>query len=116
VALVLEAVVDLEERHDPLVLPEVLGGALPPDRALHRHLEQDRPEDPVAGEGGARHDARAHGVNQVEHLRLVGVRRLRDAIEPQGTRRAAAALVERRDEPVAVPHPLELLLVHDAPS
>ncbi len=45
-----ETLVDLQERHDVLDRPEVLGRSEPADLAIHRLLEQDRAEHPVAGE------------------------------------------------------------------
>jgi hypothetical protein len=112
VRLVLEPVVDLEERHDVLARPEVLRGADALDLPVHGLLEQDRRQDPLPGESRAGDDARAHLVDQVEHLGLVGVRRLRDAVQPQRLGCAAAALVERRDEAPAGPDLLEHVLVH----
>ena len=50
VRLVGQTLVDLEERHDLLVVPEVVGGAAALDLAVHRHLEEDRAEDAVAVE------------------------------------------------------------------
>ncbi len=47
-------------------------------------------------------DARAHLVHDVEHLLLVLIGVLVDAVELQRLRRAAAALVERRDETLVV--------------
>ena len=50
VLLVGEPLVDLEERDDLLLLPQVLGGGVPSIVAVHRLLEQDRAEDAVAVE------------------------------------------------------------------
>ena len=67
---------------------------------------------PLAGERRARHDPRPHGVHHVEHLLLAGVRVLGDAVQRQRLRRAAAALVEGGDEPVAVLDLLQHVGVH----
>src|SRR5438477_562409 len=66
VGLVLQAFVDLEERHNLLDVPQVVGGAAALDLAVHRHLEEDRPEHPVPVEARTGDDARAHLVDAVE--------------------------------------------------
>ena len=113
VGLVGQALVDLQERHDVLVLPQVLGGALAVDLAVHGHLEEDRAEDPVAAEGGAGDDPAAHLVDEVEHLGVVAVGRLVDAVELERLGGAAPALVEGGDEAVARLDLLELSVVHE---
>ena len=95
-----------------LLLPEVLGGALAVDLAVHRPLEQDGAEDAVAVEGRALDDAGPHLVHEVEHLVVVAEGRLVDAVQLERLRRAAAALVEGGDEAGPITHFLELLLVH----
>ena len=101
VLLVGEPLVDLQERDDLLLVPEELRRALALDLAIHRVLEQDRAEDPVAAERLRRDDARPHLVDLREHLVVAGVLGLFDAVEAEGFGRATAALVERGDEPVA---------------
>ena len=98
VVLVGEALVGLQERNDTLVLPEVGGRALALDLAVHGVLEQDGAHDPIAAEGRTGDDARPHGVHGVEHLVVVAVAVFADPIGQQRLGRAAAALVERRDE------------------
>ena len=88
-----------------LDVPEVVGRAAALDLAVHRVLEQDRAEDAVAVEGRAGDDAGAHRVHEVEHLVVAGVGGLVDAVELERLRRAAAALVERGDEALAVGRP-----------
>ncbi len=44
--------VDLEERHDSLVVPQIRRGRSALDVAVHRLFEQDGREDPVTAEGG----------------------------------------------------------------
>ena len=56
VGLVDQALVDLEERHHALHLPQVLGGATALDLAVHRALEQDGAEDAIAAEARAGDD------------------------------------------------------------
>src|SRR5207248_647172 len=67
---------------------------------------------PVAVEGRALDDPTPHLVHEAEHLLVVRVGVLVDAVLLQGVGRAPAALVERGDEPPPVPHLFELLLVH----
>ena len=111
VGLLGQALVDLEERHDLLVLPEELRRTLSLDLTVHRHLEQDRSQDAAPVEGRARDDATTHPMDQVEHLLLVRPAALRDPVQPQRFGRASAALVQRRDEPGGVAHLLEHLVV-----
>ena len=101
VDLVLQALVDLEEGDDALVLPQVAGRGLAADLAVHRHLEQDRADHLVTGETGRGGDARAHGVDQVEHLGLGGILILLDAVEAQRLGRRSPRLVQRGDEALA---------------
>src|SRR5665647_1099635 len=112
VDLLRQPLVDLHERDDVLVLPQVLGGALAGDLALHGHLEQDRAEDPLTREGRARHDPAAHLVHEVEHLRLVRVRGLVEPISHQRLGSAAAALVQRGDEACRALHLVQLSGIH----
>src|SRR5690606_40688852 len=86
-----------EERHDALLLPQVLRSALPFHLAVHRVLEEDRTDD-AAVERRTRDDARSHLVDPVEHLRFIAVGILAHAVRLQSLRRAAPALVERGDE------------------
>ena len=114
VGLLGQALVDLEEGNDLLHRPEIVGRAPALDVTIHGPLEEDGPEDAIAVEAGAGHDAGPHLVDEVEHLLVVRPRVLRDPVELERLGRAAAALVERGDEPLARPHLLELLLVHGA--
>jgi hypothetical protein len=91
---------DLEERHDALLVPQVLGRALTADLAVHRVLEQDRAEDAVAVEGRRGDDARAHLVHLGVHRLFARVGRLRHSVELERLGRAATALVEGREESV----------------
>src|SRR5690606_15568707 len=104
--------VDLQERHHALVLPQVLGGALAVDLAVHRLLEEDRPDDAVAVERRVGDDAGPHLVDEVEHLVLAGVLALVDAVELERLGRGSTALVEGGDEARIVGDLVELLLVH----
>ena len=81
VGLVGEPLVDLEEGDDALHVPEVRGRALALDLPVHRVLEQDGAEHPIAGEARAGDDPGAHLVDAVEHLLVVRVRVLPDAVE-----------------------------------
>ena len=60
-------------------------------------------------------DARAHLVDQVEHLLVARVGVLGDAVELERLGRAAAALVQRCDEAGATLRLLELILIHVRP-
>src|SRR5690606_8364107 len=100
-------------RDDALHLPQVLGAAAALDLAVHRVLEQDRAHDTIAVERRARDDAGPHLVDEVEHLLLVRVGVFPDPVQLQRLRRAAPALVQRRDESIAETNLLELLPVHD---
>jgi hypothetical protein len=106
-----ESLVDLEERHDALLVPEVARRRGAIDVAIHGLLEQDRGEDAVGAEGRRRDDPLAHLVHQVEHLGFRGVGALVNAVELQCLRCRSTTLVECRDESLARPHPLGLLIV-----
>src|SRR5690606_33027902 len=108
--LVRQALVDLQERHHLLAGPQEFGGRRAVDVAVHRGFEQDGPRDAIAPEGRAGDDARAHGVDQVHHLRLARMAAFVHPIELQRLRRAATALIPRRDESRLVADPGGLLL------
>lgn len=76
-----QTLVDLEDRHDVLDVPQVVGGRAAVDLAVHRHLEQDGRDDPIAVEARAGDDPGAHLVHEVEHLLVTGVGVLGDAVE-----------------------------------
>ena len=81
VGLVHQPLVALQERNHALVFPEIGGGGLALERAVHGHLEQDRADHLLAGEGRGAHDARPHLVDQVEHLGFRAVAVLVDPVE-----------------------------------
>ena len=60
------------------------------------------PDDVIAAEGRGTGDARAHLVDEVEHLGIRAVAVLVNAIEAQGLGGRAARLIERRDKAVCV--------------
>ena len=60
-------------------------------------------------------DAGAHLVDEVHHLLLARVGVLFDAVELERLGRAAAALVQRRDEAGATLRLLQLILIHIRP-
>jgi hypothetical protein len=112
VLLVIQTLVDLEERNDVLDVPQVVGGRTTLDLAVHRHLEEDRAHDAVAVEGRAGDDAGPHLVHQIEHLLVAGVGVLADAVELQRLGSAAAALVQCSDETGTALSLLQLILIH----
>ena len=63
-----QTLVHFQKRHDAFHVPKIIRGGLAFDVAVHRALKQDRAEDPVAVETGAGDDARAHLMDQREHL------------------------------------------------
>ncbi len=111
-----QPLVDLDERHDVLLLPQVGHGVLAADRPIDRLLEQNRCQDFVAGEAGALHQPRASLVDQVEHLTLVAVRLLGNSVERQCFGGAATTLIKRGDKATPGRHLGELLFVHCHPS
>lgn len=68
------------------------------DLPIHRLLEEDRPQDAVPAEYGAGNDSSAHGVYQIEHLLVIAVRALVQAVQSQRLRRAASTLIQGGDE------------------
>ena len=70
-----EPFVDLQDRHDAALLPQIGRHGLALGLPVHRRLEQDRGEHFGAGEGRRRHDPHAHLMDEREHLglALVGV-------------------------------------------
>ena len=69
--LVGQALVDLEEGDDALLLPQKITGGNSLDLTIHRHLEQNRGKNVVAGERRAGDDPGPHLVDQIKHLVLV---------------------------------------------
>jgi hypothetical protein len=107
-----QALVDLENRHHPLDVPQVVRGGTALDVAIHGHLEQDRGQDPVTVEARAGDDPGAHLVHEVEHLLVTGVGVLGDAVELQCLGCAAPALIEGGDEAVSCCELVSLFGVH----
>ena len=93
--------IDLDERHDVFLLPQKRGGVLAVDGAVHRLLEKDGGQDLLAGEAGTQDQSRAHLMDEVEHLLVVAVFVLGNAIELQRFGGAAAALIQCGDEAAA---------------
>ena len=112
VRLVGEPLVDLEERDDLLLGPEVLRRPLAVDVPVHRALEQDGAEDPITAEARTRDHPRSHGVHDVEHLVVTGVLIGLDSIVGERLRSASPALVQGGEETPAIADLLVLLLVH----
>ena len=77
-------------RHDRHLAGQGMGATDPVDLAVHRLLEQDGAQESIAVERRAGDDPRPHCVHQVEHLDVVAVRRLVDAVELERLRGAAA--------------------------
>jgi hypothetical protein len=107
-----EALVDLEEWHHVLFLPQVLRRGHALDGAVHGLLEQDRGEDARPVERRAGQHAGAHGVDEVEHLVFGVVAVPADTVGRQRAGRAAAALVQGSEEAVAGLDLLKLRHVH----
>ena len=99
VGLCLEALVDLDERNDPLI-DKRLRGRLAFDLTVHRPLEQDRADNFPSAEAGRGDDPRAHLVDQAEHLLVARPGILLDAIFLERLGRGPARLVERGDKAV----------------
>ena len=109
-----ESLVNLQNRHDAFLLPQVVCRIEVVDLAIHRVFEEDGRENLLFCERGAFDDARAHLMNAREHFLVVGIGALIDAVSLQRLRRRTAALVEGGDEALAAGHAIELLLIHFA--
>ena len=101
VGFILKAFVNLEERHNAALLPQIGGGGLATDLAVHCHFKQDRANHPVSGKGGRLRDARAHGMDQVKHLGLRAIGGGLNAIKAKRLGGGAARLVEGCDKTLA---------------
>ena len=106
-----KALVHFQKRHNPFHVPKIVRGGPPLDVPVHGVLEQDGGENPLAGEAGAGDDARAHLMHDRKHLILVGPRTFLDSVKTQRLGRAAAALIQRRNETGMRLHFLQLLFV-----
>ncbi len=98
VLLLREALVHFQERDDTLHVPEIIRGRLSADVPIHRSLEEDRGENPVAVKAGAGDDARAHLMHERKHLFLVGPCAFLDSVAAQRLGCAATTLVQRGKE------------------
>jgi hypothetical protein len=90
--------VHFQKRHDPFHVPKIVRGGPPFDFPVHCVLEQDGADNPVPVEGGTGDDAGPHLMDDGEHLLVAGPRILLNSVKTQGFRRAAAALIQRRNE------------------
>src|SRR4030095_16764230 len=93
-----EALVYFQEGHHFLHVPKIVGGRLPLDVSVHCVLEQDGGNNPLACKAGTGNDACAPLLHERKHLTLVGPRGFFNSVKTQGGGRAAAALIERRNE------------------
>ena len=101
----LEPLVDLDDRHDAPVLPQIGRHGLALRLAVHGALEQDGRDHLRAGERRRAHDAHPERVHQLVHLGVVaGIFAVGDAVEPERARRRSAALIERSDEAALARH------------
>ena len=82
------------------------------DLPVHSVLEQDGGKNPLAGEAGAGHEARAHLMHDRKHLIFIRPRTFFDAVKTQRVGRAATALIQRRNETGLGLHFLQLLCVY----
>ena len=103
VDLVGQALVDLQERHHALDRPQVVGRLPALDLAVHGGLEEDRAEDALAGEAGLVMIRLRISWMRSNISVVVRVGVLAHAVELQGLRGAAPALVEGGDEALARP-------------
>ena len=86
------------------------------DLPVHRLFEEDRPQDAVPAEHGTGNDPGSHGVHQIEHLLVIAVRTVFEAVQPQRLGRAASALIQGGDEAGRLLDLVELFLIHDVAS
>mmetsp|Transcript_64407 Transcript_64407/g.163256 ORF Transcript_64407/g.163256 Transcript_64407/m.163256 type:complete len:211 (+) Transcript_64407:226-858(+) len=93
-----QTLVDLQEGHHPLLLPQELRRGHAADLPVHGRLEEDRSHDAGAIELRVRDDAAAHLVHSVHHLRLACVRLVVHTVATQGLPSAATTLVECCEE------------------
>src|SRR6266516_6081314 len=104
--------VDFQERHHVLLVPQIPRRGDAVDVPFHGLLEQDRRENAGAIKRRAGQHTGPHGVDEVEHLGVGAVAVPLDAVLGQRLGRAAAALVKGSEETAAGPDLLELDSVH----
>ncbi len=110
VLLLDESLVHLEERDDPLHVPEIIRGRPPLDIPVHRVLKQDSPQDSFPGKARAGNDARAHLMDEGIHAFFIAPS-VFDTVGRQGLGGTAPALVKGGDKTGVCRHSLKLLLV-----
>ena len=105
-----QALINLENGNNALLLPQVITGGDSLDLAIHRHLEQDRRENMVASKRRAGDDPGPHLVDEIEHLVLIVSINLRFyPICLEGLRGRTAGLVQGRNESGRSTHAFSLL-------
>src|SRR6476620_146444 len=95
VLLIRKALVHFQKRDNALQVPKIIPGRLSVDVPIHRSLEEDRSENPIAVKARAGDDTRAHLMHERKHLLLVGPRAFLDSVGSQCFGRAATTLVQR---------------------
>mmetsp|Transcript_25608 Transcript_25608/g.65313 ORF Transcript_25608/g.65313 Transcript_25608/m.65313 type:complete len:268 (-) Transcript_25608:143-946(-) len=93
-----QTLVDLQEGHHPLVLPEVCRRRKAADLTVDGPLKEDRSHDTGTVELLVLDYATAHLVHLIHHLHLSRVREMTHAVASQGLRRAATTHVEGQKE------------------
>src|SRR5262245_58116805 len=93
-----QAFVYFQKGDDAFNVPKVVSGRLSCDLSIHRTLEQDCAQNPIAVEARTSDNPRAHLMHEGKHLLLIRPRLLLDPVIRKRLRGAAAALVECRKE------------------
>ena len=104
ILLLAEALVDLEERNDVEVVPEVVRGLLAVDLTAHGALEEDHTDDLMLSKAGALDHTGTHLVDELKHLRLVAPGILGQTVGLQCLGRRATTLVKGTNKALAVLH------------
>ncbi len=107
-----EPLVDFQERHHVLLIPQIPRRGDAVDVPFHGLLEQDRRQNARAIKRRAGQHTGPHGMDQVEHLGVGAVAVPPDAVLGQRLGRATAALVKGSEKTAAGPDLLRLGSVH----
>ena len=108
--------IHLQNRKNPLLIPQIIRGVLPLHLSFHGVFKQNSCEDMLACKGRARHYSGSHFMNQIKHLFIAMICILCNTIQSKCFRCTAAALIKRCNKTFACVHANTSWITHDDTS
>ena len=111
-----QPLVNLQNRENPLLIPQIICRILPVHLTIHGVLKQNSCEYMLACKGRARHNSGSHFMNQIKHFFIVMIRIFCDTIQSKCFGCTASALIKCGNKPFACVHANTFRILHDTTS